>query len=54
MLIEDFEIMPNGEVFCGGGVYSKRGFVELFDQWLDSADPGEYELENLTMNKEEG
>lgn len=52
MLIEDFEIMENGEVYCGAGIYSPEGFVDLFRQWLDTAAPGDYELEDLT-NREE-
>lgn len=44
----EFEITPEGEVIYGGAIYAKADFIRLFEQWLDSAAPGEYEVENLS------
>lgn len=46
----EFEILESGEVFYDGALWSKEEFVEQFSVWLDSAGPGEYEVENLTAD----
>ena len=46
----EFAILSNGEVFYNGARYSKQEFARLFEQWLETATIGDYEVENLTSD----